>query len=136
MDCPSCHSENVAEAVDCSTCGRSLRSDEAGATPSGQPSPRGGSRRRRNTNADNDDAANDNDNPAARRAYVVTLWALLPGLGLLLGPAAVFLGWRAVRGSSGASSRNQAKVAVLFGVLIALTQWLGVALMIYGWSQK
>jgi len=133
MHCPSCHSENLAEAVACSICGRSLRSDETAATPVGQPSPRAGSRRR---NANDSDAANENNNPAAWGAYRVALWALLPGVGLLLGPVAIFLGRRAVRGGGDFSSRNRAKAAILLGVLITLTQWLGFALMIYGWSQK
>jgi hypothetical protein len=132
MHCPSCHSENLAEAVACSTCGRSLRSNEAAAVPARQSSLRAGSRRR-NADANDTDEANENDNPAAWRAYHVALWALLPGVGLLLGPAAIFLGRRAVRGGGDASARNRAKTAVLLGVLITLTQWLGVALMIYGW---
>ncbi len=135
MHCPSCHAENLAEAVACSTCGRSLRSEESAASPSRQPNPRAGSRRRRNANANDSEEANENENPAAQRAYHISLWALLPGVGLLLGPLAIVLGWRAVRGSGDASSRNRAKAAVLLGVLITLTQWLGVALMIYGWKQ-
>jgi hypothetical protein len=130
MHCPSCQSENLAEAIACSTCGRSLRSDEATAAPARQSSPRAGSRRR---NANDADEANENDNPSAWRAYRVALWALLPGVGLLLGPAAILLGRRAVRSGGDFSSRNRAKAAVLLGVLITLTQWLGAALMIYGW---
>jgi hypothetical protein len=138
MHCPACHTENAVEAVACSACGRALRSDaaEAVAAPPVAASRRSSSRRRRNANADDPSAINDSDNPAAWRAYRVSLWSLVPGLGLFLGPVAVLLGYRAMRSAGDdASARNRAKAAVLFGVLITLTQWLGVALMIYGWKK-
>jgi hypothetical protein len=60
----------------------------------------------------------------------VALWSLVPGVGLLLGPAAVVLGIRAARqASDDLASRIRAKVAAGFGVLVTLTQWTGVVLM-------
>lgn len=122
MDCPSCHAKNVAESAICASCGGSLR-------PSA-PRRRSGSRRR---NAEGSEAAAlDSNNPTAWRAYRVALWSIVPGFGLLLGPLAMLLGWRAVRGvGDDPSARNRAKAAVLFGAGSALTQWLGVALMYY-----
>jgi hypothetical protein len=138
MHCPACHTENAVEAVACSTCGRSLKSDaaEAAAAPPVPAARRSSSRRRRNTNGDDPGATNDSDNPAALRAYCVSLCSLVPGLGLFLGPVAVLLGCWAVRDAGDdASARNRAKAAILFGALGTLTQWLGVVLMIYGWKE-
>ena len=121
MDCPSCHAKNVVESATCAACGGSLR-------PSA-PRRRSGSRRR---NAEGSESADDSNNPTAWRAYRVALWSIVPGLGLLLGPLAMLLGWRAVRTvGDDRSARNRAKAAVLFGSGSALSQWLGVALMYY-----
>jgi hypothetical protein len=30
-------------------------------------------------------------------------------------------------------ARGQARVAIAFGVLVTLAQWIGLVLMIYGW---
>jgi hypothetical protein len=128
MNCPACQTENAAEALTCSNCGRSLRADSAA-----PPGRRSGSRRR-NSNGGDAAVADESDNPAAWRAYRVALWSLVPGLGLVLGPAAVVLAWLAVRGAGDdASARNRAKASFLLGALVALTQWVGFALMFYGW---
>jgi hypothetical protein len=65
------------------------------------------------------------------RAYRVALWSLVPGLGLLLGPAAVVLGVLAARrASEDIAARVRGKVAAWCGVLVTLTQLIGVVLMI------
>ncbi|MGH7227462.1 MAG: hypothetical protein ACRELF_29980, partial [Gemmataceae bacterium] len=90
--------------------------------------------RRRNGDAP-EAAAIDSNNPSAWRAYRMSMWGLTPGLGLLLGPLAIVFGWFAVRGAGeDRSARVRAKTAVLFGVLVSLTQWLGVALICHGWT--
>ena len=130
MNCPACHAENAAESSTCSACGSSLRPKE---TPSGQKVRRSGSRRR--NGSDEGAAANESDNRAAWRAYRVALWSLIPFVGLLLGPLAVVLGCMAVRSvGDDASARNRAKAAILFGACVAGTQWLGLALMVWGWN--
>lgn len=123
MDCPSCHTKNVAESVTCAACGGSL-------CPAASRR-RSGSRRR---NGDNGEAAAvESNNPTAWRAYRVALWSLVPGLGLLLGPLAMLLGGHAVRSAGDdLSARNRAKAAVWFGAASMLTQGLGVMLMYYG----
>jgi hypothetical protein len=134
MVCPTCHTENTAEAVTCSACGASLRPDSSSssAVPPSKPGRRSGSRRR--THPEEDGTAGDDQDPSARRAYRLSLWSLLPGVGLFLGPIAVLLGCLAVRKTMGdVGSRNRAKAAILFGVLITLSQWLGVYLMLRGW---
>lgn len=83
--------------------------------------------------AADEDASGDQD-PSARRALHLSLWALIPGVGLFLGPIAVILGYLAVRKTANdLGSHNRAKAAVLLGVFITLTQWLGTYLMIRGW---
>jgi hypothetical protein len=129
MNCPGCQTENADEALACSNCGRSLQADSA--APLGR---RSGSRRR-NSNAGDAAMAEESNNPAAWRAYRVALWSLVPAFGLVLGPAAVVLGWLAVRGAADdASARNRARAAFLLGALVALTQWVGFALIFYGWK--
>lgn len=74
----------------------------------------------------------DSNNPVAWRAYRVSLWSVVPGLGLLLGLAAMVLGWRALRHvGDDYSASNRAKAAIGFGAGSALTQWLGVALIYF-----
>ncbi|HTU93197.1 MAG TPA: hypothetical protein VMF69_24165 [Gemmataceae bacterium] len=96
-----------------------------------QTARRSGSRRR---NGDAAEAAVvDSNNPEAWRAYRVSLWSVLPGLGLLLGPVATVLGWRAIRSvGDDFSASNRARAAIVFGAVSTLTQWLGVALIYYG----
>jgi hypothetical protein len=131
MNCPACQTENAAEAVTCSSCGRSLRT---GSSAPPIPPARRSNSRRRNASGGDPAMADESDNPAAWRAYRVALWSLVPGLGLLLGPAAVALGWLAVRAAGeDASARNRARAAALLGALVALTQWLGIVLIIYDW---
>jgi hypothetical protein len=124
MNCPTCHAENNSEAVTCATCGRTLRDN------GDRPSRRSGSRRR---NGDAAEAAvTDSNNPAAWRAYRVSLWSIIPGLGLLLGPVATLLGYRAVRDAGDdLSASNRAKAAILFGGGSTLTQWLGITLIYF-----
>ncbi len=123
MNCPACHAENSSQAVVCSACGGSLHN---------RPARRTASRRRNNDAAEA--AAVDSNNPAAWRAYRVSLWSIVPGLGLLLGPAAAALGYRAMRDAGDDfSAGNRAKAALLFGIGSTVTQWMGVLLIYFSW---
>jgi hypothetical protein len=123
MNCPACHVENPSEAVVCSACGRPLQN---------RPARRSASRRRTNDAAEA--AAVDSNNPAAWRAYRVSLWSIVPGLGLLLGPVAAALAYRAVCGAGDDySARNRARAALVFGIGSTLTQWLGILLIYFCW---
>ncbi len=74
----------------------------------------------------------DSNNPAAWRAYRVSLWSIVPGFGLLLGLLAIILGWLAVRSAGDdLSASNRAKAAVVIGAGSALTQWLGITLIYF-----
>jgi hypothetical protein len=131
MDCPACHSENASNAATCATCGRSLSANAGGGN--GEPRSRRSDARRRKIEA-SEAAAVDSNNPAAWRAYRVSLWSVVPGFGLLLGPLAMVLGILAVRAAGDdLSASNRSKAAVIFGTGSTLTQWLGVLLLYYGW---
>jgi hypothetical protein len=124
MNCPACQAENRSDAITCATCGRSLRANGE------RSARRSGSRRRNNDAAEA--AVTDSNNPAAWRAYRVSLWSVVPGLGLLLGPLATVLGYLAVRSAGDdLSASNRAKAAIVFGGGSALTQWLGVTLIYF-----
>jgi hypothetical protein len=72
---------------------------------------------------------------AAVRAYLVSLYAMIPFVGLLLGPIAFLLGLGAlVRGrrDSDFKGTSLCKTAMLIGFLLTVTQWGGLALMISG----
>jgi hypothetical protein len=124
MNCPACHTENASEAFACVNCGHSLRANED------RPVRRSGSRRR---NGDAAEAAvADSNNAEAWRAYRLALWSIVPGLGLLLGPAAIVLGYQAVRHvGDDFSASNRAKAAIVFGIGSTLTQWLGGVLIYF-----
>ncbi len=122
MNCTACHAENSPGAITCATCGRSLGAN-------GERSARRSNSRRRISDPA-EAAVTDTNNPAAWRAYRVSLWSIVPGLGLLLGPVATVLGCQAVRDAGDdLSARNRAKAAILFGAGSALTQWLGATLI-------
>lgn len=125
MNCPSCHAENASDALTCAACGRSLRAH------ADRPGRSSGSRRRNGEAAET--AIVDSDNPAVWRAYRVSLWSIVPGLGLLLGPLAMVLGCLAVRSAGDDfSASNRAKAAIVFGAGSTLTQWLGITLIYFG----
>jgi hypothetical protein len=135
MRCPACHAENAAGADRCVACGAPLAAPPS-PEKEGRPGRRGSGSRRRVSSEDDPSAAEpwEATTPAARRAYRLALLSLVPGLGLVLGPLAVLLGCLAGRASDkDARSRTQARLAVLLGALVALTQWTGVLLMIHGW---
>jgi hypothetical protein len=74
-------------------------------------------------------------NRSAIWAYRVAVLGLVPGLGLALGPVTFVWGiWARLRGrrESEFTARGPAHAAILLGFLNALTNWLGLALMIRG----
>lgn len=121
MQCPACNAENGEEATRCGGCGVTLSR-----------------RRRRNGGDDTDTPFSRHIDPANRpavRAYRVAVLSMVPGLGLLLGPAAVVLGAvarRRGRADPDFTARGPAAAAVLFGAMTAVTNWAGLALMVLG----
>ncbi len=68
-------------------------------------------------------------------AYRASVWGMIPPLGLVLGPAAFVVGlwsWLRRRGDPEFKGGSLCKAAVLIGILLTLTQWLGLLLMIHG----
>jgi hypothetical protein len=123
MRCPACEVQNPGDATQCTACGKSLVR-----------------RPRRRGFADDSDAPANPDaercNAAALFAYRVCLFALFPGLGLVLGPASMLLGSLArVRGKRmpGFTGVGLTTATLLLGAVITATQWVGVTLMVVGW---
>jgi|SRR6516164_1443798 hypothetical protein len=76
-------------------------------------------------------------NRAAVRAYRVSLWGLIPGLGLICGPAAVVMGtwirsW--CKSDPDFSALGPLNASIGFGLFIAVVNWIGATLMIMGLS--
>jgi hypothetical protein len=69
-------------------------------------------------------------NPAARRAYLFTVFGLIPGLGILCGPPAVFfgiLGGRAARRDEHGRGKGHSFVSRLVGSIEFLSGLAGLA---------
>jgi hypothetical protein len=140
MHCPHCHSSNPRNAIRCQACSAEL--------PGALPAPaephrparasRPGRRRAQLENIDRalGDQAEGN-NRSALYAYRLSLFGLVPFVGLLLGPLAALLAGRARRrGRSDPEfvGDDVARAAFFVGTATGLTQWLGLALMLWGWS--
>ncbi|HZT79101.1 MAG TPA: hypothetical protein VFA26_02675 [Gemmataceae bacterium] len=118
MRCAGCGAENDGAAKTCATCGARLRRPRREAA-----APGGGF------------TWSESPNPAARAAYRCSLLAMVPFLGLVLGPVAVAWGlWARHREKVNPSERGtaQAMAAVVFGALTAVTNWVGLLLMLRG----
>ena len=78
----------------------------------------------------------DGTNRVALRAYRLSQWGLIPGVGLVLGPIAIILGLVAgYRGRSDPEYTFQApaRAALVLGGLVAVTNWIGLVLIVLGW---
>ena len=122
MLCPACNAENPNTISRCTSCGGTLKSKP----------------RRRGLAAETDTPfapRTEACNRAALRAYHICLLGLIPGVGLLCGPAAMVLGLIARhRGTKepGFTADSPALAAILLGCAIALTNWLGFVMMVIG----
>jgi hypothetical protein len=68
-------------------------------------------------------------------AYRCGLLAMIPLVGLVLGPAALVLGLlgrRLERGNSSERGTAQATAAIVLGALTTLTNWIGLLLIVHG----
>src|SRR5262245_48015342 len=121
MRCPSCNAENADDARKCAACGAKL-----------QRRPR----RRASEVADGPlthDAAL--GSPATRAAYRCVAYGLIPVAGLVLGPMALVLGLIAYRRDRAAPEPKTNLLALLLaalGAVIALTNWVGLTLVVLG----
>jgi len=74
-------------------------------------------------------------NRAALQAYRMSVAALIPGLGLVLGPVAFVLGSLARRRSlrdPHFSARGPVLAAIIFGAVVTFANWVGFTLMYLG----
>ncbi len=122
MRCASCHAENPREAVKCAGCGAALsRRVKRRGVAEESDSPFGG--------------PVEAPNRLAIWTYRVAVLGLIPGLGLAVGPAVIVGGlaalWRGRREAE-FTARGPATAAILLGVVISLTNWIGLWLMIHG----
>jgi hypothetical protein len=130
MRCAGCGVENKPEAVQCQECGHSL-------TKLGRVKSR--KRRRKKPAMEEADSPFSPDielpNLPAAKAYRVSVWSIIPGVGLFLGPLGIMLGviarWRG-RSVPGFTARHLAKAAVVLGFLTGATNWTGLALIWMG----
>jgi hypothetical protein len=123
MHCPACRAENKDAEGHCQACGAALMRSRPGrgrskAVAHGPLSPETEARNR-----------------AALRAYRLSVLALVPGLGLVLGPLAVLLGAVVRRRSVSDphfTARGPVNAAIVFGAVVTLTNWIGFGLMYLG----
>jgi hypothetical protein len=119
MHCPACNADNASDARKCVACQTRL--------------PR---RSRRNDLGDLPfDPDSDPRLARALRSWRLSVLALIPLVGLVLGPTAFLLGllsYRRGEADLAASGNGHALAAMLVGGLSGLTNWVGVALMVFG----
>jgi hypothetical protein len=117
---PACQADNAADARQCASCGGTI------------------ARRPRRRGADPDDANGQGSTLGGRvtaAAFRCAVYGLIPGLGLLLGPAAVLLALVAYgreRAGPPRKGKSPALAVLALGAAVLVTNWAGVLLMIYG----
>ena len=121
MLCPSCNAENSAGTRKCGVCGEELKA----------------SRRRRNNEASAAPLTNWTTCPnrAALSGYRCSVYALIPFLGLVLGPVAVTLGiigLRRARRDPNLQGTGFASAAIIVGAFTAIANWVGLLFLIIG----
>ena len=118
MQCPSCGAENGAGAPLCGSCGARLP------------------RRRRDNNVASAAAINpwiQSSNRLATAAYHCSLWAMIPFVGLILGPIAVVLGLlgrRSERQQPTEGGATLANAALVLGGATLTTNWAGLFFLV------
>ena len=120
MRCPACDAPIPAQAPRCAECGERL------------------SRRPRRRNLEEEDEAEGaipHKNLKAIRSYHLGVVGLIPGLGLVLGPAALALGVLGVRygkANPGAKESGHAVAGIILGGLEILFNGAGLVLILIG----
>jgi hypothetical protein len=118
MQCTSCKAEVAKEAKECAACGTKVRrtrkrAAEAADTPLTQEADLG--------------------SRPTQWAYRCAVYGLIPLVGLVLGPVAVVLALLGYRQDRTTAGKGRVALAVLaLGAAVLLTNWVGVALMVFG----
>jgi hypothetical protein len=126
MRCPSCNADNPPKAVTCEKCGAGL--------------PR---KPRKRSVVDQIDSpfgpVGDGPNRRALMAYRWGIVSLIPLIGLFAGPFALALGvtaWLRDRQHDGFSAWGPLNASMLLGAVAALTNWIGLTLMLIGLGSR
>jgi hypothetical protein len=120
MQCPTCQADNPPKAQKCSQCGARLA-------------------RRRNGPQAGESAIQswiDSSNALARTAYRCALLALVPFLGLVLGPAALIMGLIGrlrEKANPSEGGAGLAMAAMVLGGITLVTNWTGLYFLLHGW---
>ncbi len=121
MRCPACNAVNVRDAVQCAACKEPLRRRAKRRVAVDSETPFG--------------AKPEGSNLAALYAYRLSLFGLIPVVGLALGPVSVLLaGWAWWKGRKDPafSAFGPLFAAFIVGTVDTLTNWGGVLLMAIG----
>ena len=116
MLCPVCRKENEEGNHNCINCGSRL------------------TKRRKRRNGESEASEPAADYKLAWFAYRCAVIALIPFVGLLMGPLAFFLGivaWWQYRIDPWDKGLGPAGAAIILGFLVSLTMWTGLALMVH-----
>ena len=119
MRCSSCQAENPDDAHSCSACGAKLVRRASRRVPRA---------------TDSGGGIDETKTGLAWTAYRCGVYGLIPFVGLVMGPIALVLGfvaWKQGYVVNKGRGIGPARAGMLLGGLIALTHWLGLALMLY-----
>jgi hypothetical protein len=131
MRCPVCNADNPLESQRCQTCGEALplsadlASDEVSALPADAVADEPTRPPQTDKEVDIVRIFIPYENPRSLAAYYISIFALIPGIGFVLGPVAIWLGIAGVRHASAnpqAKGMVHAITAIVLGV-IALCCW-------------
>lgn len=126
MQCPACNAENPNDAAKCAACGAAVsRRSKRIMRPQEVVSP----------------FSRDIEPPnrGAAFSYRVACLGLVPGLGLIFGLVAALMGWGSLarhKKNPAFTAQALAKFAIWFGLLEAVTNWLGLYLMVVFWPWR
>ncbi len=122
MRCAACNAENPPKATACAACGAALaRKGRRRGVVDEIESPFG--------------PLSDGPNRRALVAYRCAVVGLIPMVGLVAGPLACLFGchaWLRDRKEAGFTAVGPLHASIVLGGLVALTNWVGVTLMVLG----
>jgi hypothetical protein len=131
MQCPACKTENDADRTVCIHCQAVLP-----VSPLAQPAKRRSRGRPGEKPADIPISAfAAKCNRDVFRVYQLSLFGVIPFLGLVLGPLAAFMASRILRKAKddpGFSAQAHAYASLFLGMLSAAFNWIGLAIMLLG----
>jgi hypothetical protein len=131
MQCPVCQTENEATRTTCVQCQTALA--RSSATPTAKRRSRRGAEKQSAVAKSPQATAYNRD---VQRVYRLCLVGVIPFVGLILGPLAALIAARIRRRSMGDPAftlHAPIRFVFILGLLTGITNWVGLALMIFGW---